>query len=59
MQDVVTDFLPTRRFSEPRMRSVTDFISKVFFYNRISTGMLKGEGEYVVIGGIYQVERLA
>jgi len=33
--------------------------SKVFFYNRILPGMLKGEDEYVVIGGIYEVERLA
>jgi NAD+--dinitrogen-reductase ADP-D-ribosyltransferase len=32
---------------------------KVFFYNRILPGMLKGEDEYVVIGGIYEVERLA
>jgi NAD+--dinitrogen-reductase ADP-D-ribosyltransferase len=34
-------------------------ISKVFFYNRVLPGMLKGEDEYVVIGGIYDVERLA
>lgn len=33
--------------------------SKVFFYNRVLPGMLKGEDEYVVIGGIYEVERLA
>jgi NAD+--dinitrogen-reductase ADP-D-ribosyltransferase len=41
------------------MHSATDFISKVFFYNRVSAGMLKGEDEHVVIGGIYEVERLA
>lgn len=34
-------------------------VSKVFFYNRVLPGMLKGEDEYVVIGGIYEVERLA
>jgi NAD+--dinitrogen-reductase ADP-D-ribosyltransferase len=34
-------------------------LSKVFFYNRMLPGMLKGEEEYVVIGGIYEVERLA
>ena len=34
-------------------------VSKVFFYNRLLPGMLKGEDEYVVIGGIYEVERLA
>lgn len=34
-------------------------LSKVFFYNRVLPGMLKGEDEYVVIGGIYDVERLA
>ncbi|MCB1779703.1 MAG: NAD(+)--dinitrogen-reductase ADP-D-ribosyltransferase [Candidatus Competibacteraceae bacterium] len=34
-------------------------ISKVFFYNRMLPGMLKGEDEYVVIGGVYEVERLA
>jgi NAD+--dinitrogen-reductase ADP-D-ribosyltransferase len=34
-------------------------LSKVFFHNRMLPGMLKGEDEYVVIGGIYEVERLA
>ena len=34
-------------------------MTKVFFYNRVLPGMLKGEDEYVVIGGIYEVERLA
>ena len=34
-------------------------LSKVFFYNRMLPGMLKSEDEYVVIGGIYEVERLA
>ena len=34
-------------------------ITKIFFYNQLLPGMLKGEGEYVVIGGIYEVERLA
>ncbi|HHW77258.1 MAG TPA: NAD(+)--dinitrogen-reductase ADP-D-ribosyltransferase [Xanthomonadaceae bacterium] len=34
-------------------------VAKVFFYNRMLPGMLKGEDEYVVIGGIYEVERLA
>ena len=34
-------------------------IAKVFFYNRVLPGMLKGEDEFVVIGGIYEVERLA
>ncbi|NEV63194.1 NAD(+)--dinitrogen-reductase ADP-D-ribosyltransferase [Thiorhodococcus minor] len=30
-------------------------LSKVFFYNRLLPGMLKGEDEYVVIGGAYEV----
>ncbi len=30
-------------------------LSKVFFFNRLLPGMLKGEDEYVVIGGLYQV----
>ncbi|HAS51645.1 MAG TPA: NAD(+)--dinitrogen-reductase ADP-D-ribosyltransferase [Gammaproteobacteria bacterium] len=34
-------------------------LTKLFFYNRLLPGMLKGEEEYVVIGGIYEVERLA
>jgi NAD+--dinitrogen-reductase ADP-D-ribosyltransferase len=34
-------------------------LSKVFFYNRMLPGMLKSEDEFVVIGGIYEVERLA
>jgi NAD+--dinitrogen-reductase ADP-D-ribosyltransferase len=34
-------------------------LSKVFFHNRMLPSMLKGEDEYVVIGGIYEVERLA
>ncbi|EGV30157.1 NAD(+)--dinitrogen-reductase ADP-D-ribosyltransferase [Thiorhodococcus drewsii AZ1] len=29
--------------------------SKVFFYNKLLPGMLKGEDEYVVIGGAYEV----
>lgn len=33
-------------------------LTKVFFYNRMLPGMLKGEDEYVVVGGIYEVERL-
>jgi NAD+--dinitrogen-reductase ADP-D-ribosyltransferase len=34
-------------------------LKKVFFYNWMLPGMLKSEDEYVVIGGIYEVERLA
>lgn len=34
-------------------------VSKIFFYNRLLPGMLKGEDEFVVIGGIYEVEWLA
>ncbi len=30
-------------------------LPKLFFYNRLLPGMLKGEDEYVVIGGIYEV----
>ena len=30
-------------------------LAKVFFYNRLLPGMLKGEDEYVVIGGAYEV----
>jgi NAD+--dinitrogen-reductase ADP-D-ribosyltransferase len=30
-------------------------LPKVFFYNRLLPGMLKGEDEYVVIGGVYAV----
>ena len=33
-------------------------LTKVFFYNRMLPGMLKGEDEYVVVGGVYEVERL-
>ncbi len=31
-------------------------LSKIFFYNRLLPGMLKGEDEFVVIGGVYEVE---
>ncbi len=31
-------------------------LPKVFFYNRLLPGMLKGEDEYVVIGGVYEVQ---
>jgi len=31
-------------------------LPKVFFYNRLLPGMLKGEDEYVVIGGVYRVD---
>jgi len=34
-------------------------LAKIFFYNQLLPGMLKGENEYVVIGGIYEVERLS
>jgi NAD+--dinitrogen-reductase ADP-D-ribosyltransferase len=34
-------------------------LSKIFFYNRMLPGLLKGEDEYVVIGGLYEIERLA
>ena len=34
-------------------------LAKIFFYNRMLRGMLKGEDEYVVIGGVYEVERLS
>ena len=30
-------------------------LPKVFFYNRLLPGMLKGEDEWVVIGGVYEV----
>jgi NAD+--dinitrogen-reductase ADP-D-ribosyltransferase len=30
-------------------------LAKIFFYNRLLPGMLKGEDEYVVIGGVYEV----
>lgn len=30
-------------------------VPKVFFYNRLLPGMLKGEDEWVVIGGVYEV----
>jgi len=30
-------------------------LPKVFFYNRLLPGMLKGEDEYVVVGGVYEV----
>ena len=31
-------------------------LPKVFFYNRLLPGMLKGEDELVVIGGVYEVQ---
>jgi NAD+--dinitrogen-reductase ADP-D-ribosyltransferase len=31
-------------------------LPKIFFYNRLLPGLLKGEDEYVVIGGVYGVE---
>jgi NAD+--dinitrogen-reductase ADP-D-ribosyltransferase len=31
-------------------------LPKVFFFNRLLPGMLKGEDEYVVIGGVYRVQ---
>ncbi len=34
-------------------------LAKIFFYNQLLPGMLKGENEYVVIGGLYEVERLS
>ena len=34
-------------------------LAKIFFYNRMLPGMLKAEDEYVVIGGIYEVESIS
>jgi NAD+--dinitrogen-reductase ADP-D-ribosyltransferase len=34
-------------------------LAKIFFYNKMLPGLLKGEDEYIVIGGVYEVERLA
>jgi NAD+--dinitrogen-reductase ADP-D-ribosyltransferase len=31
-------------------------LPKIFFFNRLLPGMLKGEDEFVVIGGVYEVE---
>jgi NAD+--dinitrogen-reductase ADP-D-ribosyltransferase len=30
-------------------------LPKVFFFNRLLPGMLKGEDEFVVVGGVYEV----
>ncbi|WP_428624050.1 NAD(+)--dinitrogen-reductase ADP-D-ribosyltransferase, partial [Sedimenticola sp.] len=30
-------------------------LAKIFFYNRLLPGMLRGEDEFVVIGGMYEV----
>lgn len=30
-------------------------LPKVFFFNRLLSGRLKGEDEFVVIGGVYEV----
>jgi NAD+--dinitrogen-reductase ADP-D-ribosyltransferase len=30
-------------------------LPKILFFNRLLPGMLKGEDEYVVIGGVYEV----
>jgi NAD+--dinitrogen-reductase ADP-D-ribosyltransferase len=30
-------------------------LPKIFFFNRLLPGMLKGEDEYVVVGGVYEV----
>lgn len=32
-------------------------LAKVFFFHRLLPGMLKGEEEYVVVGGVYEVEQ--
>ncbi len=34
-------------------------LAKIFFYNQMLPGMLKGESEYVVIGGVYQVQAIS
>ncbi|MEE4378921.1 MAG: NAD(+)--dinitrogen-reductase ADP-D-ribosyltransferase [Candidatus Competibacteraceae bacterium] len=34
-------------------------LAKILFYNRMLPGFLKGEDEYAVIGGVYEVERVA
>lgn len=34
-------------------------LAKVFFFHRLLPGMLKGEEEYVVVGGVYEVDQSA
>jgi len=34
-------------------------LAKIFFYNRLLPDKLKGEDEYVVIGGVYEVQQLS
>jgi NAD+--dinitrogen-reductase ADP-D-ribosyltransferase len=34
-------------------------LAKIFFYNEMLPGLLKAEDEYVVIGGVYEVERIS
>ncbi len=31
-------------------------LPKIFFFNQLLPGMLKGEAEFVVIGGVYEVD---
>jgi len=31
-------------------------LAKIFFFNKLLPGMLKGEDEYTVIGGVFEVE---
>jgi NAD+--dinitrogen-reductase ADP-D-ribosyltransferase len=58
----LTSFTPSRE----RADEFGDFIlevnvplAKVFFFHRLLPGMLKGEEEYVVIGGVYEVSQSA
>jgi NAD+--dinitrogen-reductase ADP-D-ribosyltransferase len=60
LMNSLTSFTPARERADEFGDSVLEVrvpLAKVFFFHGLLPGMLKGEEEYVVIGGLYEVNR--
>jgi NAD+--dinitrogen-reductase ADP-D-ribosyltransferase len=58
----LTSFTPSRERADEFGDIVLQVqvpLAKVFFFHRLLPGMLRGEDEFVVIGGVYEVNRCA
>jgi NAD+--dinitrogen-reductase ADP-D-ribosyltransferase len=61
LMNSLTSYTPSRERADEFGDIVLEVnvpLAKVFFFHSLLPGMLKGEEEYVVIGGVYEVKRL-
>jgi NAD+--dinitrogen-reductase ADP-D-ribosyltransferase len=60
LMNSLTSFTPSRERADEFGDCILEVsvpLAKVFFFHRLLPGMLKGEEEYVVIGGLYEVSQ--